>query len=257
MTLQPSKSLQDSTALIADYQQSPDNDKATILIERHAPMVRMAAGKIARNRPDLFEDLVQVGQMSLLKLFHQYDPSVGVQFEPYAMKSIIGHMKNYLRDKSWYIQVPRRIKEKGIAVQQAIDELTVKLERSPRVEEIAERMELTVEETVEILGGRDLYHYVSLDTPISEEESTTTLGELIGSPLDDFGLIDKKLDIEAAMAALKPEERQVLKLVFEDGEPQRVIAEQLGVSQMSISRIQRRAIEKLKRSLSENGGQDE
>ncbi|GFN33080.1 RNA polymerase sigma-B factor [Paenibacillus curdlanolyticus] len=253
MTTPSSLQLQESTELIAAYQRAPNNDIATVLIERHTPMVRMAAGKIARNRPDLFEDLVQVGQMSLLKLFRQYDPSVGVQFEPYAMKSIIGHMKNYLRDKSWYIQVPRRIKEKGIAVQQAIDELTIRLERSPKIEEIAEHMELTVEETVEILGGRDLYHYVSLDTPISEEDSTTTLGELIGTQLDDFEHIDKKLDIESAMAALKPEERTVLKLVFEDGEPQRLIAEQLGVSQMSISRIQRRAIEKLRRSLSEHG----
>ena len=104
----------------------------------------MAAGKISRNRPDLYEDLIQIGQIALLRLFKQFDISLGVQFEPYAMKSIIGHMKNYLRDKSWYVQVPRRIKEKGIAVQQAVDELTVRLERSPRIDEIAEHMELSV-----------------------------------------------------------------------------------------------------------------
>jgi len=257
MTFPPSRQLHDSAARIAEYQRNPTNEAATILIEYHAPIVRMAASKIARNRPDLYEDLIQVGQMSLLRLYRQYDPAVGVQFEPYAMKSIIGHMKNYLRDKSWYIQVPRRIKEKGISVQQTIDELTVRLERSPKVEEIAAHMELTVEETLEILGGRDLYHYVSLDTPISEEDSTTTLGELLHSQLDEYEHIDKKLDIEAAMSALKPEERQVLKLVFEDGIPQRLIAEQLGVSQMSISRIQRRAIEKLRRSLTEPNNPDQ
>lgn len=254
MTIHPaSQSAQAGTDLILKYQSNPNNDTATLLITHYEPMVKMAAGKIARNRPDLYEDLYQVGQMALLRLFNHFDAEMGVQFEPYAMKSIIGHMKNYLRDKSWYIQVPRRIKEKGIAVQLAIDELSVLLERSPRVEEIAERMELSIEETLEILGGRDLYHYISLDTPISEEESTTTLGEMIGSPADDFDSVDKRMDLQSGLDQLKPEERQVLKLAFKDGIPQRLIADRLGVSQMSISRIQRRAIEKLKRLLSDDG----
>ncbi|RXZ84295.1 sigma-70 family RNA polymerase sigma factor [Paenibacillaceae bacterium] len=238
--------------LILSYQNNPTNDVATQLIEHYEPMVRMASGKISRNRPDLYEDLYQVGQMALLRLFAQYDASVGVQFEPYAMKSIIGHMKNYLRDKSWYVQVPRRIKEKGIVVQQAVDTLTIKLERSPKVEEIAAYLELSYEETLEILAGRDLYHYVSLDTPISEEESNTTLGELIGSQADDYDSVDKKIDLQAAMSGLKPEEQQVLLLVFDEGLPQRAIAEQLGVSQMSISRIQKRAIDKLQQLLTDN-----
>lgn len=253
MNAQPAKQPSLSNAeLILAYQNEPTNDTATLLIQHYEPMVRMAAGKISRNRPDLYEDLMQVGQIALLRLFKQFDISLGVQFEPYAMKSIIGHMKNYLRDKSWYIQVPRRIKEKGIAVQQAVDELTVKLERSPRIEEIADYMELTVEETTEILAGRELYHYVSLDTPISEEENTTTLGDLIGSSADDYDSVDKKLDLQAAMSQLKPQEQQVLLLAYQEGLPQRNIADQLGVSQMSISRIQRRAIEKLKLLLSEN-----
>jgi len=249
MSPQPAKQPFSASDFILGYQKSPSEDKATLLIEHYEPMVRMAAGKISRNRPDLYEDLMQVGQIALLRLFRQFDVTLGVQFEPYAMKSIIGHMKNYLRDKSWYIQVPRRIKEKGIAVQQAVDELTVRLERSPKVEEIADRMELSVEETLEILAGRELYHYVSLDTPISEEENTTTLGDLIGSPADDFDTVDKKLDLEAAMSQLKLQERQVLLLAYQEGLPQRSIADRLGVSQMSISRIQRKAINKLKQLL--------
>ena len=138
MNSQPAKQPPLSNAeLILAYQNNPTNDTATLLIVHYEPMVRMAAGKISRNRPDLYEDLMQIGQIALLRLFKQFDISLGVQFEPYAMKSIIGHMKNYLRDKSWYVQVPRRIKEKGIAVQQAVDELTVRLERSPRIDEIA------------------------------------------------------------------------------------------------------------------------
>lgn len=235
--------------LIHQYQDTKDNDIATILIKKYEPMIKMAAGKISRNRPDLFEDLMQVGNMALIRLLQQFDSSLGVPFEAYAMKSMIGHMKNFLRDKSWYIQVPRRIKEKGALVQQTIDELTVRLERSPNVEEIAAKLELTVEETVEVLAGRECYHYVSLDTPLSQDESAATLGELISSDTDDYKAVERKMDLTEAMKALKPEEQQVLSLVFDEGLSQRAAAERLGVSQMSVSRIQRRATDKLKQIL--------
>lgn len=245
----------DAVSLLIQYQKTLSEDLAEDLIRHYKPMVRMAAGKMSRNRPDLFDDLYQVGQLSLFRLLKQFDPGLGMPFEPYAMKSLIGHMKNYLRDKSWYIQVPRRIKEKGLVVQQAIDELTIALERSPNVEEIAAHLGLEVEETLEILAGRDLYHYVSLDTPISEDDSTSVLGELIGSPADDFAALEKRLDLEEAMANLEAEESEVLFLVFEGGLSQRTIAERLGVSQMSVSRIQKRAIDKLRRILSEQDGE--
>lgn len=241
----------DAIALLLEYQKTLNEDLAEQLIRRYEPMVKMAANKMSRNRPDLFDDLFQVGQMSLFRLLKQFDPELGMPFEPYAMKSIIGHMKNYLRDKSWYIQVPRRIKEKGLVVQQAIDELMSMLERSPNIDEIAHYLGLETEETLEILAGRDLYHYVSLDTPISDDENTATLGELIGSPTDDYATLERKMDLQEAMDQLKPEERQVLLMVFESGLSQRSIADELGVSQMSISRIQKRAIDKLKLLMSQ------
>jgi RNA polymerase sigma-B factor len=243
----------DAIEILLEYQKTLCNELAEKLIRNYEPMVKMAANKMSRNRPDLYDDLFQVGQMSMFRLLKQYDPALGMPFEPYAMKSIIGHMKNYLRDKSWYIQVPRRIKEKGLVVQQAIDELMSKLERSPNVDEIAQRLGLDTEETLEILAGRDLYHYVSLDTPISDDENTAVLGELIGSPSDDFAALEKKLDLQEAMEQLKAEERQVLQMVFESGLSQRSIADELGVSQMSISRIQKRAINKLKLLIDERG----
>jgi RNA polymerase sigma-B factor len=213
-------------------------------------MVKIAAGKISRNRPDLYEDLYQVGQMALVRLLQQYNLELGIPFEPYAMKSMIGHMKNYLRDKSWYIQVPRRIKEKGALVQQAIDELTVRLERSPDIKEIASFLELSEEETVEVLAGRECYHYVSLDSPLSQDESAATLGELISSEVTDYDTLEKKMDLQQAMKQLKQQEQDVLVLAFQEGQSQRAIAQQLGVSQMSVSRIQKRATEKLRQILS-------
>ncbi|MCY9542641.1 sigma-70 family RNA polymerase sigma factor [Paenibacillus alvei] len=238
--------------LIHEYQATNDNEIATILIQKYDPMVKMAAGKISRNRPDLYEDLMQVGNMALIRLLKQFDSSLGVPFEAYAMKSMIGHMKNFLRDKSWYIQVPRRIKEKGALVQQTIDELTMKLERSPNVNEISEKLELSVEETVEVLAGRECYHYVSLDTPLSQDESAATLGELIRSEADDFESVERKMDLMEAIKELKPEEQNVLALIYNEGLSQRTAADRLGISQMSVSRIQRRATEKLKKILTAN-----
>lgn len=246
----PPESMDEAIGLIWEYQQTKDNDIATVLIKKYEPMVKMAAGKIARNRPDLYEDLYQVGQMALIRLLQQYDISLGIPFEPYAMKSMIGHMKNFLRDKSWYIQVPRRIKEKGALVQQAIDELTVKLERSPGVREIAAFLELSEEETIEVLAGRECYHYVSLDSPLSQEESAATLGELISADVNDYDAVEKRMDLQQALSQLKEQEQKVLLLAFQEGQSQRAIAQKLGVSQMSVSRIQKRATEKLKQIMS-------
>lgn len=234
------------------YQETNCNDAATALLGHYESIVKIAAAKMSRNRPDLYEDLYQVGQLSLLRLFKQYDHSKEIPFEGYAMKSIIGYLKNYLRDKSWYIQVPRRIKEKGLLIQKAIDHLTSTLERSPKIEEIAEHLELSVEETIEILSSRESYHYVSLDTPLSSEGDSATIGDLIGDQADDFQLVNNRLDLKDALDQLKEEERTVLILAYHQGKSQREIADHLDVSQMSVSRFQKRALEKLRGLLADN-----
>ncbi|SFE98034.1 RNA polymerase sigma-B factor [Paenibacillus algorifonticola] len=247
MSTKPSsKAPSEIAAFMQTYRDEGCNEAATALLVHYEDIVRMAASKMSRSRPDLYEDLYQVGQMSLLRLFKQYDPSIGIPFEGYAMKSVIGNLKNYLRDRSWYIQVPRRVKEKGSMLQHAIDELTVKLERSPKVEEIADHLELTQEETIEILAGRDYYHYTSLDTPLTSEGDGASIGDLIANPSDEFRALDMKLDIGEAMKSLKEEEQTVIHLIYQEGHSQRMIADKLGVSQMSVSRIQKRAIEKLR-----------
>jgi len=242
---------QDLIGKIVAYQESGSEEVVTELLLEYESLVKMAAGKMSRNRPDLYEDLYQVGRMSLLRLLKNYDPSLGIQFEAYSMKSLIGHMKNYLRDKSWYIQVPRRIKEKGLLIQQTIDDLTMKLERSPNIQEIANALDLSQEETIEVLAGRECYNYVSLDTPLSSDEGGATIGDLIGSAKDDYSTVEMRMDLQQAFVHLKEEEKKVLVMAYSEGQSQRTIAQALGISQMSVSRIQKRAIEKLKVHLTE------
>lgn len=238
---------QEQTAeLLQRYKEMSCNDAATALLQHYEPLVRMAVSKISRNRPDLYEDLFQVGQMSMLRLFKQFDSDKGIPFEGYAMKSVIGQLKNYLRDKSWYIQVPRNMKEKGLLVQKTIDELTTKLERSPKMDEIAEHLGLTVEETIEVLSSRESYQYVSLDTPLSSEADSATIGDVISDHTDEYRHVDNRMALNEALEQLKEEERKVLLLVYQHGQSQREIADQLGVSQMSVSRFQKRALDKLR-----------
>lgn len=231
--------------LMKAYQETNCNEAATELLVLYEPIVKMSARKISRNRPDLYEDLFQVGQMSLLQLFKKFDRSYGHPFEAYAVKSIMGHLKNYLRDKSWYVQVPRQIKEKGLHVQRAIDELTVRLERSPMMDEIADHIGLSLEETVEVILGSENYNYIPLDAPLKSDDQST-IGDLIGNPSDDLIDIEGRMDLENGLAQLKDGERKVLYLLYIKGDSQRTIAEQLGVSQMSVSRIHKRALERLK-----------
>jgi RNA polymerase sigma-B factor len=242
---QPDKPLK----LMETYKGTNSNDAATKLLAIYEPLVTMSARKVSRNRPDLYEDLFQVGQMSLLQLFKKYDRSLGYPFEAYAVKSLIGYLKNYLRDKSWYIQVPRQIKEKGLLVQQAIDDLTIQLERSPTMDEIAEYVGLSLEETIEVMAGSENYTYIPLDAPLTSDDQSATVGELIGNPLDEFNDIEKRLDLEAVLDQLKTGEKEILHLLYHCGCSQRDVAEQLGISQMSVSRIHKRAIERLKAKL--------
>jgi RNA polymerase sigma-B factor len=244
----PSKS--NLKQLIRDYQRTKAEEVATKLLLHFEPLIITAAKRMSRSRPDLYEDLFQVGRLSFLRLLEHYDPNQETSLEPYVMKSLIGYMKNYLRDKSWYIQVPRKVKEKSAKVQQAIDELTVKLERSPNVEEIAQYLDLSVEETIEILAGRDHYQAISIDAPLQDgEKDASTIGELVADETDDFEALITRLDLEEAMQKLSEQERLVLEWIFHRGETQRSVASKLGVSQMTVSRIQKRAMTKLKRWL--------
>lgn len=255
MTLQPSEREAQPTTeeLLKIYRETGNKELAQTLLAHYEGIVRMAAARLSRNRKDMFEDLFQVGQLSMFRLFESYDPGFSIPFEAYAMKSIVGHMKNYLRDKSWYVQVPRRIKEKGHALQKAIDELSIRLERSPQVPEIAAYLELTEEETIQILVGWDCYQSLSLDTPLFAEEAGATLADVIREERDDYHLLVERLDLEQAMDSLRPEERMVLDLAYSGGKSQRQIAEEMGVSQMSISRIQRKAMDKLRGLLTDPG----
>ena len=137
-------------------------DIATKQLAYYDPILRMAASAMSCERPDMYEEMVRAGRISLLRLFRKTDSSLNLQTEACAMKSVIDLLKHYLIKKDWYIQVPKQISEQESILQQTIEKLRLDLKRSPRINEIAEQIKLTPEETIEILASRECSKYESL-----------------------------------------------------------------------------------------------
>jgi RNA polymerase sigma-B factor len=233
---------------IFDYQQSKCKQLATKLVISYKYLVCSTARKLSRNHPDMYDDLYQVGQISLLRSLERYDQGHGSSFEAFARKSMAGSMMNYLRDKAWIIPMPRWMKEKSIQVQRAIDDLTVKHEKSPSISEIAFYSNLPVELTKEILAGQASSYVVWLDAPLCNEEEES-LSDVIGTDSKEYQAVETRLDVSQAYSHLSEKEKKILHLNFVEGQSQRTIADRLGVSQMTVSRTLRRGLEKLKQGL--------
>ncbi|CAH2714079.1 RNA polymerase sigma-B factor [Neobacillus rhizosphaerae] len=231
------------------YQQTKCKQLATKLLLSYKHLVGSTARKLSRDRPDLYDDLFQVGQISLLRSLERYDQKQGSPFEAYARKSIKGSMMNYLRDKAWIKPMPRWMKENWVTVQQAIDELTVKKERSPSISEIADYSNLSMDVTEKVLAGQANAHVASLDAPLNNEHEVITLSEMIGAEAREYQAVETFMDLSLAWSQLSKKEQQILHLSLIEMESQRTIANQLGVSQMTVSRILKQALVKLKQGL--------
>lgn len=237
--------------LIFVYQRTKSKQLAGMLILTYRHLVGSAAKKLARNHPDLYDDLYQVGQLSLLRSLERYDHGHGSSFEAYARKGITGSMMNYLRDKAWAMPIPRWMKDQWVKVQRAVTDLTVKLERQPSVREVARYTRLPMDLTEKVLAGQASYQVTSLDAPLTNEQGEFTLADLIGMEAREYYAVETRLDMNEALTRLNDRERRILDLNFMQGESQRTIAKRLGMSQMTVSRIIRQALNKLRQGLSQ------
>lgn len=235
---------------IRRFQENKDAEAQDILVNHYRDLVETLAYKFARGS-ESHEDLIQVGMIGLLAAFRRYDPSFGRSFEGFAVPTIVGEIKRHIRDKTWSVHVPRRIKELGPRIKSAVEELTIDLQRSPKVEEIANYLEVTVEEVLETMEMGRSYHAVSVDSPIeaNQDGSQVTLLDLVGSEDQGYDQIDRKLLLEKAFHVLTEREIEILRLTFFDSLSQKQAGEQLGISQMHVSRLQRRALKKLRQAL--------
>lgn len=217
------------------------------LIERHLPLVKTLARKFD-NRGEPLEDLIQQGTIGLIHAVDRYDPERGSKFATYATTTIVGEIRRYFRDHRWTLKVPRRLQELHLMVNRAVEALTQRLGHSPRIEDIAREVGASEEDILAAMEMGQAYEVISLEGDLYPEE-----GESSGRVVDGLGAVDQSLEnyersalLQEALATLEPRERRIIEYRFFEGLSQAEVAETEGISQMHVSRLQRRALAKLR-----------
>ncbi len=220
------------------------------LVLAYKDLVESLARKYSKNS-SIHEDLVQVGMIGLLAAVRRFDPTFGKSFESFAIPTIIGEIKRFIRDKTWSVHVPRRIKELGPKIRKAVDELTNDNQESPTVKEIADYLEVSEEDILETMEMGRSYKALSVDRKIEADSdgSTVAILDLVGNNEDGFDNIDHKMLLEKILPVLSEREQQILKYTYFENMSQKETGELLGISQMHVSRLQRRSLRKLRESI--------
>jgi RNA polymerase sigma-B factor len=221
------------------------------LVRRNMPFAKRLALRY-RGASESFDDLLQVANLGLLNAVDRFDPERGIPFTAFASPTILGELKRHFRDRVWTVRVPRGLHDRMAEVDKAISELTKELQRSPSVGEIAERLELEQTDVLEVMEANHNRRPLSLDRPAGAEDSEeSSPTEWIGEEDDGFELVEGRIAFDAALPSLDERERLVLRLRFVEDMTQSQIAEQIGHSQMHVSRILRRALARIREQIRE------
>ena len=212
------------------------------------PLVEHCARRFV-NRGEPFDDLVQVGTIGLIKAVDRFDTDRGVEFSTYATPTIIGEIKRHFRDKGWAIRVPRRLQELRLAITTATGELSQQLGRSPTPNEIANHLGVTTEEILEGVESANAYATLSLDAGGESEDGPTAMINSIGAVDEALEQIEVRESIKPLLAALPDREKSILMLRFFRGMTQSQIAAEIGISQMHVSRLLARTLDRLRESV--------
>jgi RNA polymerase sigma-B factor len=241
----------DDKILLRRYHEDGDLGAREELIERYMSLVRSLARRYAY-RGEQLDDLVQIGAIGLIKAIDRFDVERGVELTTYATPNIIGEIKRHFRDKGWSVRVPRGLQELNVQVSKLIEQLTVQLGRSPTIPELAKAAGVEEEQVLEALESGRAYNSVSLSTGGGSDED----GEL--DPLESLGTIEHEYEVSEDRAVLAPgfkvldaRERKILHLRFFSGLTQSQIAAEIGISQMHVSRLIRRSLEKIREEIAE------
>jgi len=235
--------------LLRRYHEQGDLQAREQLIEQYMSLVRSLARRYAY-RGEQFDDLVQIGAIGLIKAIDRFDVNRGVELTTYATPNIIGEIKRHFRDRSWAVRVPRGLQELNVQLSKLIEQLTVQLSRSPTIPELAQAAGVDEEAVLEALESGRAYSSLSLSQGAGQED-----GDEI-DPLESLGELEHEYEVSEDRAvlapgfrALEPRERTILHLRFFEGLTQSQIAQQVGISQMHVSRLIRRSLEKIRAAI--------
>ena len=232
-------------ALLARYHRVGDLEAREELVERFLPFARGLAQRYAY-MDEPFDDLLQVASLGLLKALDRFDPDRGAKFTSFGAPTILGELKRHFRDKGWALHVPRDLQERSLAVSREAEALEKQLGRSPKPREVAHVLGWPVEQVLEAQQTAASYEAASLDAPAARDDAEgASVGDLLGGEDSAYGLVEDRDAIARSWDALPEVERSVLELRFTHDLNQREIGEQLGYSQMHVSRLLRRALGRL------------
>lgn len=237
------------SALLRQYAATRDPELKEELVHRFLPLARSLALRY-RSNPEPLEDLIQVASLGLVKALDGFDPERGASFTAYAAPTILGELRRHFRDRVFGLRVPRGLQDRTMLVREQAAALSEELGRSPTVAQIAERLELSEEEVLEAFQADAARHTVSLDRPRNREQESEPRIETMGGPDAGYGRVEDQLAVEGV--SLTSRERIVLRLRFEDDLTQREIGERLGISQMQVSRVMRKALRSILEAVQED-----
>ena len=250
----PEDGLATEEHLLVAYADTRDERAREELVHRFLPYARSLALRYSGG-VEPSEDLIQVASLGLVSALERFDPARGVPFAAFAGPTILGELRRHFRDRVWTLRVPRGLQERIRSVDTAIAKLSSELERSPTVAEIAEMLEIGEDDVLEAFEANVARRTMSLDQPVAGAEpgEESPMGERLGEVDPGFELVEDREAIDAGIEGLDETEREILRLRFAEDLTQSKIAEQVGYSQMHVSRILRRAVNKL-RTAAERGG---
>jgi RNA polymerase sigma-B factor len=226
------------------WQKDRDRRARAQLVDQFMPLARSLARRYAGREP--FDDLLQVASIGLLKAIDRFDTDRGLAFSSFAVPTILGELRRHFRDTGWFVHVPRGAQELALKVEKAQERLSANSGRSPTAQEVAQYLELSVEEVIDALEAGAAHHSTPLDAPIDRDGGrSVTLADTLGAPDDRFELIDARVTLAPLIGQLPERERLVLVRYFLEERTQSEIAAEIGLSQMQISRTIRRALERL------------
>jgi RNA polymerase sigma-B factor len=235
--------------LLKRYHKHSDTTAREALVQRHLPLVRSLARRYA-GRGEALEDIEQVGSIGLLKAIDRFDMEREVSLTTYATPNIVGEIKRHFRDKGWAIRVPRGLQELSAKMSSTVERLTIKLERSPTIAEIAAELESTPEQILEAMEAGSAYSTISLSSgPGGDDDDSFDPMESIGVEDAGYERTEQRAALEPALQILPGREREILRMRFEEGLTQTQIAERIGISQMHVSRLIRKSLARMREHL--------
>ena len=242
----------DDKILLRRYHEDGDLQAREQLIEQYMSLVRSLARRYSY-RGEQLEDLVQIGAIGLIKAIDRFDIDRGVELTTYATPNIIGEIKRHFRDKGWSVRVPRGLQELNVQLSRLMDQLTVQLSRSPTIPELAKAAGVEEEQVLEALESGRAYTSLSLSVGGGggDDDDLDPL-ESLGTEEHQYEVSEDRAVLAPGFAVLDERERRILQLRFFEGLTQSQIAQQVGISQMHVSRLIRRSLEKIRETIAED-----